>query len=124
MDGKTSHLAAERAEQLAFLLASCHRLMLDPQDGNVRQFAAVMMAQADVTPHDGDLPLAGALVKEARAHLDELAYRLEAPGYPPVCIGALAARLCQTLTALQFHLVAPGPESGVDAAAGRGLPGT
>jgi hypothetical protein len=121
MDGKTSRLKADRDEQLAFLVSICHRLMLDPRDGNVRQFTAVMLAQAAVRALAGDTPLAAALVKEVRAHLDEMAYRLEAPGYSALYVGAVAARLCQTLTAFQSHLDGARPQPGRAAAAGRAM---
>jgi hypothetical protein len=121
MDGKTSRLKADRDEQLAFLVSICHRLMLEPQDGNVRQFVALMLAQAEVRVLAGDTPLAAALVKEVQGSLDEMAYRLEAPGYSPLYVGAVAARLCQTLTALQTHLVGAGPQPGRAAAAGRAM---
>jgi hypothetical protein len=62
-----------RTEQLEFLLATCHRLMLEPHGGEARRFATRLLATADLLAEKDDQPLVAALIKEACAHADELA---------------------------------------------------
>ena len=95
-----------RTEAIALLSSNCRRLLLQPDDGDVRQMLAFVLATAPLTFGDFDSLLITALIKEARAHAEELAYRLEAPGYSSLYIAATTARLHQTLTILQMQLAA------------------
>jgi hypothetical protein len=93
-----------RAEALTVLIRSSQRLLLQPHDADARQALVVLLAAVPLTSGEDDSLLITALVKEASAHADELAFRLEAPGYSPLYIAATTARLCQTLTILQAQL--------------------
>jgi hypothetical protein len=97
---------ASRAEAIALLSSNCRQLLLQPDHGDVRQMLAFVLATAPLTLGDSDSLLITALIKEARAHAEELAYRLEAPGYSSLYIAATTARLHQTLTILQLQLAA------------------
>jgi hypothetical protein len=102
------HLAVEmsRAEAVALLSTSCRRLLLQPDQGDARDVLAFVLATVPLTLGKCDSLLITALVKEARAHVDELAFRLEAPGYSSLYVAATTARLHQTLTILQLQLAA------------------
>ncbi len=52
-----------------------------------------------------DSPLVAALIKQVRAHADELAFRLDAGGASSLHVSAIAARLCQAVNALQRQTV-------------------
>jgi hypothetical protein len=95
-----------RAEAIALLSSNCRRLLLQPDHGDVRHMLAVVLATAPLTFGDSDSLLITALIKEARAHAEELAYRLEVPGYSSLYIAATTARLHQTLAILQLQLAA------------------
>jgi hypothetical protein len=85
-------------------------LTLEPNDRETRRFAVTLLAMAELAVEDDDSPLVAALIKELRAHVDELAYRLDSPGTSSLHVGAVAARLCQTVTVLHAHKInRPGP---------------
>jgi hypothetical protein len=93
-----------RAEAIALLSRCCCRLLLQPDDGDARDVLAFVLATVPLTFCEEDSLLITALVKEAQAHAEELAYRLEAPGYSSLYIAATTARLHQTLSILQLQL--------------------
>jgi hypothetical protein len=95
----------DRVDQLNALLASCHRLLLDPRDEEARTLAVLVLGAAALAERADDTRLATALVAEARAHAEELAFRLEAPGYSSLYIRAVTARLCQTLQVLRVQFM-------------------
>ena len=79
-------------------------MLLNPDDSEARAVLSLMLATVPLAVADHDSLSITALVKEARAHAEELAYRLEAPGYSSLYIAATTARLHQTLTILQWQL--------------------
>jgi len=83
------------------LIAGCQNLMLHPQREEARQALAVLVASPALSFHQGDPFLVRCLLQEARAHADELAFRLEGSEYPSLYLSAAAARLCRTLTLLE-----------------------
>jgi hypothetical protein len=93
-----------RTEQLEFLLAACHRVTLEPHDREARRIAARLLTMAEVSAEKNDSSLVAALIKEIRAHADELAFRLDTGGTTSLHVGAIAARLCQAVTALQRQM--------------------
>lgn len=93
-----------RAEAIELLSRSCRRLLLQPSHDDTRHMLAFLLATTPLALGECDSLLITALVKEARAHAEELAYRLEAPGYSSLYIAASTARLHQTLTILQLQL--------------------
>jgi hypothetical protein len=93
-----------RAEAIELLSRYCRRLLLQPSHDDTRHMFAVVLATTPLALGECDSLLITALVKEARAHVEELAYRLEAPGYSSLYIAATTARLHQTLTVLQKQL--------------------
>lgn len=94
----------DRRRAIAVLVRGCHRLMLQPHDAEAQAALVAVLATARVAEAEVDSLLVAALVKEAAAHADELALRLDSPGYSALYIGATAARLCQTLNLLQRQL--------------------
>lgn len=106
-----------RTEAIAILSRSCRRLLLHPDHSEARAVAALLLATVPLTGADRDSLLITALVKEARAHAEELAYRLEAPGYSSLYIAATTARLHQTLTILQLQLASDVAQADHQAAA-------
>jgi hypothetical protein len=80
-----------QTEQLEFFLATCHRLTLEPHDGEARRITAHLLTAADLSAEKGDSPLVAALIKQARGHTHELAFRLEA-GAPARCMSAPSPR--------------------------------
>ena len=93
-----------RAEAIELLSRCCRRLLLQPSHDDTRHMLAFVLATTPLALGECDSLLITALVKEARAHAEELAYRLEAPGYSSLYIAASTARLHQTLTILQLQL--------------------
>jgi hypothetical protein len=75
---------------IALLLRCCRRLLLQPSH-DTRQMLAFVLATTPLALGECDSLLIDALVKEARAHGEELGYRLEAPGYSSFCIAATTA---------------------------------
>lgn len=98
-----------RTEQIEFLLAACHRLMLEPRDAKARSMAMILLMTGDLSAETGDSRLVACLIKEARAHADELAFRLDSGGASSLHVGAMAARLCQSVTALQAQIASRRP---------------
>ena len=93
-----------RAEAIALLSRCCRQLLLRPDRADARDLLAFVLATVPLTFCESDPLLITALVKEAQAHAEELAYRLEAPGYSSLYIAATTARLHQTLSILQLQL--------------------
>ncbi|MBY0319459.1 MAG: hypothetical protein K2X72_12100 [Reyranella sp.] len=62
-----------------------------------------------------DSPLVAALIKQVRAHADELAFRLDAGGASSLHVGASAARLCQAVKALRGQTAGSRQSSPADA---------
>jgi len=108
---KQVHSEGSRAEALVSLIRGSQRLLLQPHDADARQALLVLLATVPLTVGEEDPLLITALVKEACAHADELAFRLEAPGYSGLYIAATTARLCQTLTILRTQLAPMREES-------------
>ena len=106
-----------RAEALTVLIRNSQRLLLQPHDADARQALVVLLAAVPLTSGEDDSLLITALVKEACAHADELAFRLKAPGYSAVYTAATTARLWQTLTILQMQLAPFAIREGPPAAA-------
>jgi len=79
-------------------------LLLQPSHDDTRDMLAFVLATTPLALGECDSLLIAALVNEARAHGEELAYRLEAPGYSSLYIAATTARLHQTLTILELQL--------------------
>jgi hypothetical protein len=94
----------DRAEHLEFLLDKCRQFALEPYGCTAPMVMGPMLATSGLMPHEDDSPLVRALLKEANAHIDELAFRLEPPGRSASYVDAVIGRLCQTLTVLQFQL--------------------
>jgi len=63
------------ARALAILIRGSQRLLLRPHDTDVRQALVVLLATVPLTFGEDDSLLISALVKEACAHADELAFR-------------------------------------------------
>lgn len=93
-----------RAQATALLSRCCRQLLLQPDHTDARDVLAFALATVPLTLCESDPLLMTALVKEARAHAEELAYRLEAPGYSSLYIAAATAKLHQTLSLLQLQL--------------------
>jgi len=87
----------------------CERVMLDTDDRTTSLSA--LLPAIDALKEDGLPPLMAALVKEARAHASELAFRLEQPGIAPIHLRATAARLCQTVAVLRRHSACDMPKA-------------
>lgn len=95
--------APTRNEIVDLLLDGCKLLMLRPHDYGAREAMARAVATFAVAAEQGDTLLIRALAEEAKANGDELAFRLDSPGYSTLFIEATAARLCQTLTLLRSN---------------------
>jgi hypothetical protein len=98
-----------RTDQLKSLRDACHRVLLEPQNAQSRAILGRAVAATQLAPLEGDTLLTASLVKEARAHAEKLAFRLETPGYPALYINAITARLCQTLAVLELQLRCASP---------------
>jgi hypothetical protein len=60
--------------------SNCRRLLLQPDHADARHMLAFVLATAPLAFGDSDSLLITALIEEARAHAEELAYRLEGAG--------------------------------------------
>jgi hypothetical protein len=102
----------ERNDELTLFLRACQGLLLEPQGGDRRDALAVVIGRAALISLPGDSLLVASLLNEAWAHAEELAFRLESPGYPGLYVSALTARLHQTLAELLRQVQAePGASS-------------
>jgi hypothetical protein len=88
-------------ESLEVLDRACQQIALRPHDEAARLLLAMAVMSAELAPSIEDSALVRALTEEARAHSEDLAFRLERPGYDSIFIGAAAAKLRQTLAVLK-----------------------
>lgn len=99
-------MAIDLQHQVELLQAVCRRLALQPNDESARQYASRAVSITPLLHGANDTIFVRALLSEARASAETLAFRLEGAGCDRLTVCTLAAALSRALAELRSQLKA------------------